>query len=536
MATTVSPETVAPPPAEDRAPLGAHVSIAGGTWEAGPRCAEIAATGAQLFTKQANRWAEREVAPEEAARFRAAMAATSVRWLCAHDSYLINLASPDPALRARSLDSFRAELRRCHALGLDALVSHPGNYMDDRASGVARNADAITEALEAEPGPTRLLMELTAGQGTVLGSTFEEMAELLGRLPAPVAARVGVCLDTAHVWAAGYDLVADYDGVMARLADVLGIDRLGCLHLNDSKAKCGSHLDRHELIGEGTLGAEPFRRVMTDARLASIPKVIETPKGDDAAVNDGRMLRLLRSFATGALLAMAAVPLLPGARAAAQEGRQALDAGWHGSVEGGMLLGRTWLPGNGPAVRGQPGVQGSVQVERALGATGRGAHEAPLRGGVTMRVASQALRVTAGGEQWTAGTRREVALLATVGTRALPVGALPMGVALEGHAGVALAGGGGNLLPFRGASALLPMLEGGVVLGARRATGTPAIALGLALRAGAMRLAPSPSEPVSAGWVRHLSVSLRMARGRSPSHSRGVTTRGKDPAATLAAS
>jgi hypothetical protein len=144
--------------------------------------------------------------------------------------------------------------------------------------------------------------------------------------------------------------------------------------------------------------------------------------------------------------------------------------------------------------------------------------------------------VTAGGEQWTAGTRREVALLATVGTRALPVGALPMGVALEGHAGVALAGGGANLLPFRGASALLPMLEGGVVLGARRATGTPAIALGLALRAGAMRLAPSPQEPVSAGWVRHLSVSLRMARGRSPSHSRGVTTRGKGPAAPLAAS
>jgi deoxyribonuclease-4 len=286
--------------ADDRAPLGAHVSIAGGTWEAAARCLEIGATGAQLFTKQANRWAEREVDEAEASRFRAAMGGTAVRWTCAHDSYLINLASPDPVLRARSLESFRAELRRCHALGLDALVSHPGNFMDDRDSGLARNADAIAEALEAEPGPTRLLMELTAGQGTVLGSTFEEMAALLGRLPAGVADRVGVCLDTAHVWAAGYDLVGDYDGVLARLEDVLGIARLGCLHLNDSKARLGSHLDRHELIGAGTLGEAPFRRLMTDGRLSAIPKVIETPKGDDAAANDGRMLGLLRALAAGA--------------------------------------------------------------------------------------------------------------------------------------------------------------------------------------------------------------------------------------------
>lgn len=531
MVTTASLEPVAPPPAEDRAPLGAHVSIAGGTWEAGPRCAEIAATGAQLFTKQANRWAEREVTPEEAARFRTAMAATSVRWLCAHDSYLINLASPDPALRARSLDSFRAELRRCHALGLDALVSHPGNFMDERASGVARNADAITEALEAEPGPTRLLMELTAGQGTVLGSTFEEMAELLARLPAHVASRVGVCLDTAHVWAAGYDLVADYDGVMARLADVLGLDRLGCLHLNDSKAKCGSHLDRHELIGEGTLGAEPFRRVMTDARLAAIPKVIETPKGDDAAANDGRMLRLLRSFAAGALLAVVAGPVLPGGRAAAQDGASPADAGWRTSVELGTLLGRAWLAGDGPEVRGAVGPQGSVQLDRALGARGAGARTAPLHGGVTVRLASQALQLAAGGERWTAGSRRELALLTTVGTRPLPVGALPVRAALEGHAGVTLARGGGTLLPFRGASALLPTLEGGVVLGARQPTGTRGIALGVALRAGAMRLAPSAAVPVSAGWVRHLSVSLRVVRGVAQGGTRGMR-----PSAVVAAS
>ncbi|MCA0377495.1 MAG: deoxyribonuclease IV [Gemmatimonadetes bacterium] len=280
----------------DRGPLGAHVSVAGGSWEAAARAREISATAAQIFTKQANRWAEREVTEDEATRFKAAMAQTHVRWVCAHDSYLINLASPDPELRARSLESFCAELRRCDALGLDALVSHPGNYLDERASGLARNADAIIAALEQTPGPTRLLMELTAGQGTVLGSTFDEMAALLARIPAPLRARVGVCLDTAHIWAAGYDLVGDYDGVWARFGDTLGFASLGCIHLNDSKAKLGSHLDRHDLIGEGMIGADAFRRIMNDQRLARVPKVLETPKGDTPAVTDGRMLARLRGY------------------------------------------------------------------------------------------------------------------------------------------------------------------------------------------------------------------------------------------------
>jgi deoxyribonuclease-4 len=281
----------------DTAPLGAHVSIAGGMPAAALRSREIGASAAQLFTKQANRWAEREIEPAEAAAYRHAFSETDVRWQCAHDSYLINLASPNPALRTRSFESFRAELRRCHALGLDALVSHPGNYMDERVAGLARNADAITEALEAEVGPTRLLMELTAGQGTVLGGTFEEMAALLDLLPTHVRARVGVCLDTAHIWAAGYDLVTAYDDVLARFGDTIGFERLGCLHLNDSKAALGSHLDRHELIGEGTIGAAPFRRLMTDPRLQHVPRIIETPKGDTPAASDARMLSLLRSFA-----------------------------------------------------------------------------------------------------------------------------------------------------------------------------------------------------------------------------------------------
>jgi deoxyribonuclease-4 len=280
--------------------LGAHVSTAGGTTAAPPRASAIGATAMQIFSKQANRWAERVCEDDECVAFAAALGETDVRATCAHDSYLINLASPDPALRARSIESFVAELRRCQALRLDYLVSHPGNFMDDRESGIARNADAIAESLERVPdGTTLLLMETTAGQGTVIGSTFEEMAELIARIPAPLRARVGVCLDTAHVFAAGYDLVGDYDGVMARFGDAVGFDRLRMMHLNDSKAPFASKKDRHELIGEGAIGPDPFRRIMTDPRLAAVPKVIETPKLDDAEKTDTLMLERLRGYARG---------------------------------------------------------------------------------------------------------------------------------------------------------------------------------------------------------------------------------------------
>jgi deoxyribonuclease-4 len=280
--------------------LGAHVSTAGGVKAAPPRAAAIGATAMQIFTKQANRWAERECDDDERRDFAEALAAAGVRATCSHDSYLINLASPDPVLRARSVESFAAELRRSNALGLTYVVSHPGNFMDDRAAGIARNVDGITAALEQVAGPTILLMETTAGQGTVIGSTFEEMAALLAGIPAPLRARVGVCVDTAHVFAAGYDIVGDYDGVMARFGDVVGFDRLRMMHLNDSKAPLGSKKDRHELIGEGMIGEEAFRRVMTDERLAAVPKVIETPKLDDAETTDRRMLDRLRGYAASA--------------------------------------------------------------------------------------------------------------------------------------------------------------------------------------------------------------------------------------------
>jgi deoxyribonuclease-4 len=282
------------------APLGAHVSTSGGVVTAPQRGVDIGATAIQLFTKQASQWRERLPSDAEVKAFRTALAATPITFTNAHDSYLINLASPNAALRAKSIASFEFEMRRSNALGLDAVVSHPGNFMDDRASGLARNANAIVEVLERVAGPTRLLMELTAGQGTVIGSTFEEMAALLALIPAALQPRLGVCLDTAHVYAAGYDLANDFDGVMTRFADVIGLHRLGLLHLNDSKAPLGSKKDRHELIGLGAIGEGAFRRIMTDQRFAGVPKVIEMPKGDDMITNDRRMLRRLRAFAKGA--------------------------------------------------------------------------------------------------------------------------------------------------------------------------------------------------------------------------------------------
>jgi len=281
----------------ETAPLGAHVSSAGGVPQAPERARAIGATAMQLFTKQANRWAERACDAEESQAYRAALAQTDVRVVAAHDSYLINLASPDPTLRQRSLGSFVEELRRSEALRFDYIVSHPGNYMDDRASGLSRNAEAIAAALDTVPGPVRVLMETTAGAGTGLGATFEELAALLAAVGTTHQSRLGVCVDTCHLYAAGYDLVNDFDGVWAHFEDAIGWDRLQMLHLNDSKFGLGSHRDRHELIGEGQLGEGVFRRIMTDPRLSRVAKVIETPKLDDATVTDGRMLERLRDYA-----------------------------------------------------------------------------------------------------------------------------------------------------------------------------------------------------------------------------------------------
>ena len=214
-----------------------------------------------------------------------------MRATIAHDSYLINLASPDPVLRRRSIESFVAELQRCEALGLTYLVSHPGNYIDDRASGIQRNADAITEALARVPGRTILCMETTAGSGTAIGATFEDLAALIDAVPEPYRARLAICLDTCHAYSAGYDLVNAYDDVWGRFDDAARMSRLRVMHLNDSKTPFDSKRDRHELIGEGSIGELGFRHIMNDPRLAGVPKVIETPKGTDPTATDAACSR-----------------------------------------------------------------------------------------------------------------------------------------------------------------------------------------------------------------------------------------------------
>src|SRR5690242_60996 len=249
--------------------LGAHVSIQGGVATAPARGVAIGASAIQVFTKTPSQWREPAVDHEAAAAFRRELARSGIARIVSHDSYLINLASPDRRLRARSEASFRMELERCARLGIPWIVSHPGNFIDDRTAGLERNAESYTRCLEAVPGPG-VLLETTAGSGSALGSTFEELAALRQAIGGRVRRRVAFCADTCHLHAAGYDLVRDFDGVWRHWDAVLGLDRLRVLHLNDSKTPFGSRRDRHALIGEGSLGPEPFRRIMRDPRFAGV--------------------------------------------------------------------------------------------------------------------------------------------------------------------------------------------------------------------------------------------------------------------------
>lgn len=279
--------------------LGAHVSTAGGIALAPARGAAIGATAIQVFTKTPNQWRDPQIRDDEAAAFRAAIAASGIRAVVSHDSYLINLASPDRSLWRRSLRSFTAELARCRALGIAAVVSHPGNHIAGRAAGLSRNAAGYAAALETVPD-VAVLLEGTAGSGTALGATFTELAELRDRLPAALRPRVGICLDTAHLHAAGYDLVGGWETLWDAFDRTVGLAHLRCFHLNDSQAARGSRLDRHEWIAEGRIGPAPFRRLMREPRFAGVIKIIETPKRDDPVRYDRRMLRRLRAYGRSA--------------------------------------------------------------------------------------------------------------------------------------------------------------------------------------------------------------------------------------------
>ena len=252
----------------------------------------------QLFTRSARQWALRPLAEDEVRAFAAARAATGIRALLAHDSYLPNPAAPVASLRARSVRELIAELERCERLGIPYLVAHPGAHCGaGEDAGLRTAARSLGEVLEACRGFTATIaLENTAGQGTQIGWRFEQ----LGRLCAETRGgeRLRVCLDTEHAFAAGYDLrsAAGYAAALAELDANLGIDRIVAFHLNDAKCALGGRLDRHEHIGRGGLGLGAFRRLLRDRRFAGLPMCIETPKGADLA-EDRRNLAVLRSLA-----------------------------------------------------------------------------------------------------------------------------------------------------------------------------------------------------------------------------------------------
>jgi deoxyribonuclease IV len=262
--------------------LGAHLSIAGGLPRAVDRAEASGCRALQIFTKSAGQWRARELPDEEIALFRRRVRQTKIRPVIAHNSYLINVAAADRALRRKSIAALGEELDRAESLGLDGLVMHPGSYTSGtEAEGLKMIADALAGILEARPrGRTRILLEHTAGQGTNLGHRFEHLAEIIDRLGR--SRRVGVCLDTCHLLTAGYDICSEegYRETFRQFGRLVGFSRLKAFHLNDSKKPCGSRVDRHEHIGKGCLGLEPFRRILNDPRFATLPMLLETPKVD----------------------------------------------------------------------------------------------------------------------------------------------------------------------------------------------------------------------------------------------------------------
>ena len=261
--------------------LGAHVPVSGGLALAPPRAVEMGATAMQVFTRNQMQWQARDLAPGEARDFRAAVRASGVGAgaVLAHASYLVNLAATNPAFLARSRDTLAVEVVRCHALGIPRVVVHPGAHM---GAGEAAGLRAVSESLNDVLSRTRgqdvtVLLEVTAGQGSCLGHRFEHIAAMLEGVAD--GSRVGVCLDTCHLHAAGYDLVSPsgYERTIEELDRAFGLRRVQAIHLNDSRRERGCRVDRHARAGEGLLGRRALARIVNDPRLAALPMVVETP-------------------------------------------------------------------------------------------------------------------------------------------------------------------------------------------------------------------------------------------------------------------
>src|SRR5262249_39688118 len=285
--------------------FGAHMSVAGGLPRAVARAVAHRCEALQIFAKNANQWRGRTIPREEIREFRRNLESAGIAPVVSHASYLINLATANRALRRQSLAAMGDEIDRAEALGLHGVVLHPGCYTSgSEAGGLALIGDGLLRLLrERRRGKTMVLLEHTAGQGTSLGATFEQLASIIARTGGH--ARVGVCLDTCHLLASGYDIVtpAGYDVTFEQFGKIVGFDRLKVFHLNDSKKPIGSRVDRHEHIGQGHVGLEAFERLVNDRRFRALPMLLETPKGAGTATGpitvdplDERNLTILRTL------------------------------------------------------------------------------------------------------------------------------------------------------------------------------------------------------------------------------------------------
>lgn len=284
--------------------LGAHFSIAGGLQKALIEAAEYGCDALQLFTKNASNWRERELSEAEIADFEATRAKTGVKWVAVHTSYLINLASPDKQKHAMSCRALTRELIRASQLGIPYVILHPGAHMGEgESSGVRRVAASVDEIFAKNPHVTaRLLFETTAGQGTSIGHTFEQLAAIRSGLEH--SERTGICIDSCHMFAAGYDIRSEkaYQKTMLALEAAVGRGQVFAVHLNDAKKGLGSRVDRHEHIGDGAIGIEAFACFMNDERFANAGKIIETPKQkngrDGDRINLDRLKALIHTNGT----------------------------------------------------------------------------------------------------------------------------------------------------------------------------------------------------------------------------------------------
>lgn len=278
--------------------LGAHESIAGGVFEAIRRGHKAGCDTIQMFNKSNSQWRAKKILPKELDTYFRMIDETGISVATSHTSYLINIASADPELNEKSYLALKEEMERCALLRIPNLVMHPGAHVGTgEAAGLERIAANLNRLFaELAPSPVHLLLETTAGQGSTLGYRFEQLAQIISAVTPNH--QLGVCLDTCHVFAAGYPLTdkSDYEQTIRQFDQQIGLSRLRIIHCNDSKKGLGSKVDRHEHIGQGMIGMEGFRNLMNDARLAAVPKILETPKDEETLAEDVENLARLRAL------------------------------------------------------------------------------------------------------------------------------------------------------------------------------------------------------------------------------------------------